>query len=85
MSLGYVPALGLHKIAEFLSVLFKVNTFEGTESWVWREWEEEMNVQEYKSQNPDLQKHSNLNTNPNHFSPEDVWDESMHYKVWHNA
>lgn len=80
-----MPALGLHKITEFLSVVFKVNTFEGTESWVWGEWEEEMNVQEHKSQNPDLQKHSNLNTNPNHFSAEDVWDESMHYKVWHNA
>lgn len=43
-----------------------------------------MNVQEYKFWNPDLGKHPNLNTSPKHFFVQDVWDESMHYKVWHN-
>lgn len=44
-----------------------------------------MNVREYKAWNLDLGEHSNLNTSPKHFSAQDVWDESMHYEVWHNA
>lgn len=64
---------------------FKVNTFKGIENWGWREQEEEMNVREDKAWNLDLGEHSNLNTSPKRFSAQDVWDESMHCKVRHNA
>lgn len=44
-----------------------------------------MDVREYKAWNLDLGELSDLSTIPKYFSAQEVWDESMHCKVWHNA